>query len=184
MSTLWGYGHICLTGILILHQHMIDFCKNICLCWALAIHLEICIVLLLVSIIYIRFWWNLDFMNAIMFEWFSGGLSLSLLLCLDNSCDSQPHFIPNYVFKPATNKLCFDVCLWVSPCHVMFSQLYRMESQYNRLVSQMRATLMASCEPAEEVMTTVQCVICFWTKNTMSFNPCSVYPHCDILTHR
>ena len=23
-----------------------------------------------------------------------------------------------------------------------------------------------------------------WTKNAISFNPCSIYPHCDILTHR
>ena len=37
---------------------------------------------------------------------------------------------------------------------------------------------------SREVMTTVQGVICFWTQDAISFNPCSIYPHCGILTYQ
>ena len=54
----------------------------------------------------------------------------------------------------------------------------------NRLVSQMRATLAASREPAGKLWQLCKVSYVFEQKNAIYFNPCSIYPHSDILTHR
>ena len=41
----------------------------------------------------------------------------------------------------------------------------------------MRAPLTACREPARTLWQLCK-VLCFWTSNAISFNPCSIYPHC------
>ena len=53
----------------------------------------------------------------------------------------------------------------------------------NRLVSQMRESLAACCEPAGKLWQLCKVLYVFENK-TQSFNPCSIYPHCGILTHQ
>ena len=55
---------------------------------------------------------------------------------------------------------------------------------YNRLVSQMRALLAACREPAGKLWQRCKVLYVFEHKNAISFNPCSIYPHCGILTHQ
>ena len=59
------------------------------------------------------------------------------------------------------------------------------EEGLNRRLSQMRATLAACREPAGSYNRLSEVLyVYFLTYNAISFNPCSIYPHWDILTYQ